>query len=142
MMLDDAPVNTPRTALTSRYPNRCHPELVEGRTRRDYTDVKQYWAYILECRGGSYYFGVTSNVDVRVAQHASGWDPACYTHNRRPVKLMYAQSFSTPDEAIFAEKRLKGWSRAKKRALIARDWNEVRRLSRVHGPNGPSKSSR
>jgi putative endonuclease len=103
--------------------------------------VKQYWVYMLECRDDSYYVGVSSDVDVRVAQHASGWDPACYTHHRRPVKLVYVQSFSTPDEAIFAEKRLKGWCRAKKRALIAGDWNEIRRLSHVHGPNRPSTSS-
>jgi predicted GIY-YIG superfamily endonuclease len=54
------------------------------------------------------------------------------------VKLVYAQLFSTPDEAIFAEKRLKGWRRAKKRALIAGDWNEIRRLAHVHGPSTSS----
>ncbi len=45
-----------------------------------------------------------------------------YTAGRRPVKLVWSECFPTRDEAFAAERRIKGWSRAKKEALIAGDW--------------------
>ncbi len=94
------------------------------------TCVKQYWAYMLRCRDGSYYVGVTSELEIRLAKHALGVDPDAYTFRRRPVTLVYSEVFYTPDEAIHAEKRIKGWSRAKKDALVRGDWAAIRRLSR------------
>jgi predicted GIY-YIG superfamily endonuclease len=85
---------------------------------------------MLECADGSFYVGITSNIEQRIAQHAAGWDPRAYTHTRRPVKLVHCEDFSRVDDAIRWEKQLKGWSRAKKRALIAGDWAEIRRLAR------------
>ena len=92
--------------------------------------MKQYSVYILLCWDGSYYVGVTSDLETRLAEHAAGIDPQCYTYIRRPVLLIFTEAFGTPDEAIRAEKRLKGWGRAKKRALMRGDWEEIRRLSR------------
>jgi predicted GIY-YIG superfamily endonuclease len=92
--------------------------------------VKQYWTYMLLCADGSYYVGVTSEIDVRIAKHELGVDRRAYTYRRRPVRLVHAETFSSPDEAIQAEKQLKGWSRAKKDALVRNDWNSVRRLAR------------
>jgi len=64
------------------------------------------------------------------------------------VTLVYAGRFHAPLDAIKFEKQVKGWSRAKKEALIRGDWDEIRRLSRVHGRAnatghdfGPSTSS-
>jgi putative endonuclease len=94
------------------------------------TSVKDYCVYMLRCRDGTYYVGVTSKVDIRVAEHSLGIDRRCYTHGRRPVTLVYSEVFHTPLEAIFVEKRLKGWSRAKKEALIRGDWDAIRRLAR------------
>jgi predicted GIY-YIG superfamily endonuclease len=91
--------------------------------------MKTYWVYVLLCRDGSFYVGVTSDVDVRVAQHAEGADRRHYTYSRRPLELVYTASFPTPDEAIRAEKQLKGWSRAKKAAMIRGDWQRIRELS-------------
>jgi predicted GIY-YIG superfamily endonuclease len=85
---------------------------------------------MLLCRDGSFYVGVTSDVDVRVAQHAEGTDCRHYTYARRPLELVYTASFPTPEEAIRAEKQLKGWSRAKKAAMIRGDWHRIRDLSR------------
>ena len=93
------------------------------------TGVKQYWAYMLLCRDRSYYIGVTSELEIRLAKHALGLDEKAYTFRRRPVKLVHAEVFYTPDEAIHAEKRLKGWSRAKKDALVRGDWDAIRKLS-------------
>jgi putative endonuclease len=92
--------------------------------------MKRYWVYMVLCADGTYYTGVTNDLDVRVAQHAAGIDITCYTFRRRPLRLVFAEWFSAPEEAIHAEKRLKGWSRAKKEALIRRDWQAIRMLAR------------
>ena len=107
--------------------------------------VKQYWVYMLRCRDGSYYVGVTSQIDVRKAAHALGLSPRSYVYKRRPVTLVHAEVFDSPQDAIRFEKQLKGWSRAKKEALIRGDWAEIRRLARSRSApghdRGPSTSS-
>ncbi len=85
---------------------------------------------MLLCWDGSYYVGVTSDLEHRIAQHQSGENRECFTRIRRPVLLVYSQSFDRPDDAIAAEKRLKGWSRAKKRALIQSRFGDLPSLSR------------
>ncbi len=80
--------------------------------------VRFYWTYILRCADGSYYVGMTNNMDQRLAQHQSGSDPSSYTFTRRPVELVYENMSMTPEAAIALEKKLKGWSRGKKEALI------------------------
>ena len=87
---------------------------------------------MLRCCDGSYYVGVTSAIDMRQAVHAEGINPKSYVYGRRPVCIVYTESFWSPDQAIRAEKQLKGWSRAKKEALIRGDWDEIRRLARSH----------
>ena len=47
-----------------------------------------------------------------------------------PVELVFAQEMPTKHEAFLAERRIKGWSRAKKEALIAGDWDMVRQLAK------------
>jgi putative endonuclease len=94
------------------------------------SDVKRYCVYLLQCAEERYYVGVTSNLEIRVAEHQAGVDPWCYTFGRRPVRLVFSAAFATPGEAIFAEKRLKGWSRAKKEALVRGDWDAIRDLAR------------
>jgi putative endonuclease len=88
-----------------------------------------FWAYMLHCRGGSFYTGHTENLEVRIAQHETGRVPG-FTANLRPVKLVWSQEFSTRVEALEAERRIKGWSRAKKLALIRDDWLEISRLAK------------
>jgi hypothetical protein len=53
-----------------------------------------------------------------------------YTARRRPIALVWSERFPTRDEAFAAERKLKGWSRAKKEALIAGDWALVSDLAR------------
>jgi predicted GIY-YIG superfamily endonuclease len=89
-----------------------------------------FWVYILSCSDGSYYTGHTDDLEIRLFQHQSGEVEGCYTHSRRPVKLIVYQEFPTRDEAFAAEIQIKGWSRAKKEAMIKGDWEEVSRLAR------------
>ena len=91
--------------------------------------MKTFSTYVLLCRDGTYYTGVTSMLERRIAQHERGTFPKCYTFRRRPVKVVHVSQFSTAFEAIAAEKIVKQWTHAKKGALTRDDWNEIRRLS-------------
>lgn len=88
-----------------------------------------FQAYILRCADGTYYTGHTDDLEQRVAQHQHG-EIAGYTQNRRPVELAWSESFATREEAFAAERQLKGWSRAKKQALIAGDRALIQQLAK------------
>ena len=94
-----------------------------------------FWIYVLKCTDGSNYTGHTDNLETRIGQHEAGTIAGCYTHARRPVTLMFSQEFVTREEALAAERQIKGWSRAKKEAMIAGNWNEVSRLSKPRERN-------
>ncbi|HYG47441.1 MAG TPA: TrmH family RNA methyltransferase [Allosphingosinicella sp.] len=83
-----------------------------------------FWTYILRCSNGVYYTGHTDDIDRRVAEHQSGAIRG-YTYDKRPVEFMWAEEFPTRAEALEAELRVKGWSRAKKEALIAGNWKRL-----------------
>ncbi|MBA3525813.1 MAG: GIY-YIG nuclease family protein [Sphingomonas sp.] len=93
---------------------------------------------MLHCRGGAFYVGHTEDLERRLAQHETG-AVAGFTADRLPVVLVWNQAFPTRLAAKEAERQLKGWSRAKKMALIRDDWAEVSDLAK--GKNGPSTSS-
>lgn len=91
--------------------------------------VMSFHAYLLRCNDVSYYAGHTDQIEERIAQHEAG-QCGGYTAARRPVTLVWCEEFATRDDAFAVERKLKGWSRAKKEALIAGDWNKVRLLAR------------
>ena len=91
-----------------------------------------FWAYMLRCADGHYYTGHTDDLERRVAQHQSG-EVRGYTYERRPVELVWSDYFPTRAEALEAEFRIKSWSRRKKEALIAENWD---RLSQAAVPPG------
>ncbi|ALJ14815.1 GIY-YIG nuclease family protein [Sphingopyxis macrogoltabida] len=97
-----------------------------------------FWAYMLHCRGGAFYTGHTDNLPYRIAQHEAGAIPG-FTSDRLPIVLVWSQEFATRFEALEAERRIKGWSRAKKMALIRGDWDKISSLAK--GKDGPSTSS-
>jgi len=97
-----------------------------------------FWTYMLHCRGGVFYTGHTDDIDRRIAEHQSGALP-CFTTDYLPVELVWSQDFGTREEAIRAERQIKGWSRKKKLALIRGDWDEISRLAK--SKNDPSTSS-
>ena len=93
--------------------------------------MRSYWVYMVRCSDGSFYVGITNDAERRVGEHNYGLDPRCYTFTRRPVELVHASEFHWIHEAISWEKQLKGWSRAKKLALIEKDWDEISRLAHL-----------
>ena len=88
--------------------------------------MKPFFVYLLRCADGTYYAGHTDELERRVAQHQAG-EVEGYTHERRPVELVWSQETGSRDEALSAERRIKGWGRAKKEALIAGDWGAIKR---------------
>ena len=90
------------------------------------------FVYMLQCADGSYYVGSATGDDLskRVAEHEAGAYPG-YTSARRPVRLVWSEHFDRIVDAIAVERKIKGWSRAKKEALIKGDWGDIRLLARA-----------
>ena len=87
------------------------------------------WLYILRCADGSYYTGSTNNLPLRLAQHHAG-EGCDYTRQRLPVELVFTEEFPSEHQAFLRERQVKGWSRAKKEALLRGDWDALVKLSR------------
>jgi predicted GIY-YIG superfamily endonuclease len=93
-------------------------------------NMKPFYVYILKCSDNSYYTGQTDDIEKRLAEHINNEKPT-YTSTRLPIQLVFIQEFMTREEAIAAERQIQGWSRKKKEALIARDWDQLRYLSNL-----------
>ena len=79
------------------------------------------YLYMLQCVDGSYYVGTArSSLEKRVAEHNAG-SFSGYTALRRSITLIFSQHFGWIEEAVSAERRVKGWRREKKEALIRGD---------------------
>jgi predicted GIY-YIG superfamily endonuclease len=88
-----------------------------------------YFIYILKCADDSFYVGYTSSLDDRINAHNEG-KGALYTAKRRPVKLVYSEQLKDQKSAIRRERQLKGWSKAKKQALINGNVEKLKLLSK------------
>jgi putative endonuclease len=93
----------------------------------------EYFVYILCCSDQSYYVGITNNLARRLREHTLGISETAYTHDRRPVALVYSQGFKYVLDAIAWEKQLKGWSREKKEALIRGDISSLKWFAKREG---------
>ena len=89
------------------------------------------YVYMLRCADGSFYVGSATGDDLapRIDQHNAGYYPG-YTFKRRPVVLVWSEHFDRITDGIAVERQIKGWSRAKKEALIRSDWATVGRLAK------------
>jgi putative endonuclease len=97
----------------------------------------QSWVYILRCADGRYYVGSHrgSNPETRVADHNIGIDHKAFTFKRRPVTLVWSAEFQWIKDAIVFERQIKGWSRAKKEALMNGDWDGLQSLAKNRSEN-------
>lgn len=77
-----------------------------------------FFTYILRCADDSLYVGATNDLERRVKQHNDSKQGAHYTKTRRPVALVYYESFVTLREALQREYEIKSWRRDKKLALF------------------------
>ena len=99
-----------------------------------------YYVYLLRCSDGSYYVGRTNDLEQRLAAHERGAIEGC-TLSRRPVELVSSDRFFRRLEAFHRERRIKGWSRARKEALIKGGWVGLVELSNRSGGGAPSTGS-
>ncbi len=101
----------------------------------------QDWVYMLRCSDGSYYIGKYQgdDLEVRIWEHNNAHYPNAYTSKRLPVECVWSELFSRFDDAVACERKLKGWSRVKKEALIRGDLDALK----VYAKRGfrPSKVS-
>ena len=85
--------------------------------------------YIIKCNDGSFYTGVTADLNKRLYEHENGIIRSAYTFHRRPVHLVFFREFADNMDAIRAEKQIKNWSRKKKEALINNDFEMLKKLA-------------
>ncbi|MEO9167051.1 MAG: GIY-YIG nuclease family protein [Aestuariivirga sp.] len=93
------------------------------------------WVYILECNDKSLYVGSCQGKEpeARLWEHNNRTYPNAYTAKRLPVRLVHAAYYESIVEGLAAERQVKGWSRAKKLALIAENWSELQNLAKRRG---------
>ncbi|TFH14527.1 MAG: GIY-YIG nuclease family protein [Lentisphaerales bacterium] len=95
-----------------------------------------WYVYIVQCRGGSLYTGITNDLAKREEKHNAG-KGANWTRVRRPVKMVYAEKHASKSAARKREIEIKGWRREKKLALITSDTNILRNC-----PSHPDRAPR
>ena len=75
------------------------------------------WVYILHYNDGSYYTGMTRSAEPekRLSEHNLKLSPNSFTAKRLPVVLAYAEYFDMVVDAIAAERKIKGWTKRRKK---------------------------
>ncbi|PIZ46303.1 hypothetical protein COY32_03545 [candidate division WWE3 bacterium CG_4_10_14_0_2_um_filter_41_14] len=86
-----------------------------------------YFLYILQNPKGIYYIGVSNDVSRRLREHNSGRG-AKITAQRGGFSIVYTEEYQNINVAYAREKQLKGWSRAKKKALVLGNIDELKLL--------------
>jgi len=100
------------------------------------------WLYILRCADCSYYTGTTrTELEQRLSEHQAGHFGG-FTATRRPVTLVFSEYFDAITDAIAAERQIKGWSRAKKEALMRGDFQRLADLAKRRQTYRPHGSRR
>ncbi len=90
-----------------------------------------FYVYILRSTSNELYVGQTNNLDNREKQQLSKSDKAAkFIKDGNNFKLIYKEEFASRSAAMKRENQLKGWSRAKKEALIKNDIKMLKELSR------------
>jgi predicted GIY-YIG superfamily endonuclease len=87
-----------------------------------------YFVYILRCCDDSLYTGRSPDPERRLSEHNLGIG-GDYTSRRRPVVLVWSSPFESEQDAYVVERQIKGWTRAKKEALIAGDFDLLHELA-------------
>jgi putative endonuclease len=85
-----------------------------------------WYVYLLECQDGSLYTGVTTDLERRLKEHHAR--TTHYTSYNPPVRIVYTESFLRKDAASKREAQIKGWTRAKKLALVNGNRTLLKRL--------------
>ena len=76
--------------------------------------MSSYYVYLLECSDKTLYTGWTNNIEKRIQEHNNGTCGAKYTRARRPIKLVYVETYSSLSDALKRESQIKKLSRKQK----------------------------
>ncbi len=76
-----------------------------------------FFVYILRCRDGSLYTGMTNDLEKRMEAHSRG-KGSRYVRSRLPFKLVHSESFETKSQAMMRENEIKMMKRGEKARLI------------------------
>ncbi len=88
--------------------------------------VSKVWkVYIVECSDGTYYTGITTDIDRRILEHNFSFKSAKYTRSRRPVRLVYEESHDNRSLASKREYQIKKMKRKDKILLINNNANSL-----------------
>ena len=97
-----------------------------------------FYVYILRSSSNELYIGQTNNLDNREKQQLSKGDKAAkFIKDGAEFILVYTEEYDSRLRSMRRERQLKGWSRAKKEALIARDLTKLKNLSKRKKMNEP-----
>lgn len=80
--------------------------------------MAMWYVYLIECQNGSWYAGITNDLDARYAAHVAG-KGARYTRANPPVRLLGARPFPDRSAASRAEYEIKRLPRSKKLAWLS-----------------------
>ncbi len=104
--------------------------------------IKYLYVYIVKCNDGSYYTGITNNIEKRLIQHNKGVNADSYTYSRPPVNLVFYELFTDYNLALEWETRIKKWIVKKKEALINSDWQRLVEESKCKNETSHTNTSR
>lgn len=96
------------------------------------TQQEAFYVYIILCNDESYYTGLTNDLMRRFEEHVNGVYETCYTFKRRPLTLKYYETIPFLKDAVERESQIKGWSKAKKKALIEGNFHKLQLLSQCN----------
>ena len=88
-----------------------------------------WYVYLLRLKNGCIYVGCTNDLERRLREHVGGTGSKT-TSDARPIELIHSESYADRSVALRREKQIKGWSRAKKLALMASKVTELRSLAK------------
>lgn len=92
-------------------------------------NAEPWFTYVLECGDGSFYTGITNDVEKRLQKH-SGGKGAAYTRTHLPVRLVYRETCRDRSRALIREAEIKALHRKQKEKLIAGTLPPPRRRKR------------
>lgn len=103
---------------------------VAQRKREPHANIPfmSYAIHILKCLDGTYYTGLTKDLDGRLHEHQTGTNPESYTFGCRPVELVWSVVTESYQQAFQWEHQIKGWSHSKKEALIRGDIDGIHEI--------------
>ena len=100
------------------------------KSRRKVQKEKPWFLYILQCKDGTLYTGITKDIEQRFKMHSKG-KAARYTRTRLPLEVVYQEPCTTRAQALMRECFLKAMPKIKKLALIEQFGKKLKRRQKL-----------